>query len=194
MLIKLPTALDTDSRVARVLNRLVSVFIRRSPLREYFARRSQGRLPANACRALFVCKGNICRSAYAEAAAGRTAAPAAGWTFFSAGLAATPGTGSPITAIRVARARGIDLSRHRSQSLDAFDPRQIDVVFVMEPLQTLHPALDSFRSQLPVLTLGMVAGDPLIADPYGKDEAAFHSCFSAIERAVGLYWGERVSP
>ena len=55
----------------------------------------------------------------------------------------------------------------------------------------LHPALDPFRARMPILALGMAGGDPLIEDPYGQSEAAFHRCFSEIERAVGLYWSER---
>ena len=78
-MIKLPAALFDDGRVARVVNRLVSRVMRTSPLRDVFARRVQQRLPAGARRALFVCKGNICRSAYAHAVAGRVARPETGW-------------------------------------------------------------------------------------------------------------------
>lgn len=192
MSIKLPAAFSSDGRAARALNRLVSGAVRGTPLRHWFARRARRRLPASARRVLFVCKGNICRSVYAQAVASR-AAPA-GWIFLSGGLAATPGTPSPETAVRVARARGVDLSGHRSQPLAAFPPAQVDVVFVMEPVQALHPALDRFRDRVPVLTLGMAAGDPLIVDPYGQDDAAFHRCFSEIERAVTLFWGEHDRP
>jgi protein-tyrosine phosphatase len=191
MVIKLPAALFNDGRLVRVLNRLISGVVRSSPLRDVLARRARQRLPARARRALFVCKGNICRSAYAHAVAARIAPPQAGWSFFSAGLTATPGTASPETALRVARARGVDLSEHRSRTIQDFDPQEIDVVFVMEPVQVLHPALGLFRTRMPILTLGMVAGDPLIEDPYGRNEAAFHRCFAEIERAVDLYWGER---
>ena len=61
----------------------------------------------------------------------------------------------------------------------------------MEPMQALHRALKPFRGQLPVLTLGMVAGHPLIADPYGKDEAAFLPLFfwRSIAR-WSLFWGD----
>ena len=189
MSIKLPAVLSDDGRAARAINRLVSGVARIPPLGSILARRARGGLPAAARRVLFVCKGNICRSAYAQAVATRAAPSSGGWSFASAGLLAVQGTSSPETAIRVARARGVDLAGHRSRALAAFDPRDLDAVFVMEPVQALHPALASFRARMPVLTLGMAAGDPLIADPYGRDDDAFHRCFAEIERAVELYWG-----
>jgi protein-tyrosine phosphatase len=190
MSIKLPAALFEDGRAARVLNRLVSGLVRHSPLRVSLARRACRPLPPDVRRVLFVCKGNICRSAYAEAVARRSPAASSGWVFHSAGLGATPGTPPPESAVRVARSRGVDLSAHRARSVADFDPAGIDAVFVMEPVQAFHPALGRFRARAPIRMLGMAGGDPLIADPYGRGDAVFESCFGAIERALQLLWGD----
>nr|MCU0254127.1 hypothetical protein [Acidobacteriota bacterium] len=178
-----------DGRAARVLNRMVSGSIRGTPLRVWLVRRALEPFPAGTRRVLFVCKGNICRSAYAEAVARQTEAARAGWSFHSAGLAATPGTPPPEAATRVARALGVEISAHRSRSLADFDPGHVDVVFVMEPVQTLHPALGPFRVRAPIRLLGMPAGEPLIADPYGKDDAVFRETFTRIDRVMTLLWG-----
>jgi protein-tyrosine-phosphatase len=84
----------------------------------------------------------------------------------------------------------VDLSSHRARNVAAFDPASIDAVFVMEPVQAIHPALARFRARAPIRMLGMAGGDPLIADPYGRDDTAFQFCFAEIERALQLLWGD----
>src|SRR5262245_52514417 len=55
-------------------------------------------------RLIFICKGNICRSPYAEARA-----RGLGLTVASFGLEATPGQPPDATACRLARRRGVPL-------------------------------------------------------------------------------------
>ena len=65
-------------------------------------------------RLVFVCKGNICRSAYAEAfALGR------GLTSSSCGMDTREGVEADGDAIQAARLRGIDLSPHRAMPIQS---------------------------------------------------------------------------
>jgi len=176
--------LGGDGRAERILNRLVSRAVRATPWGLALLGRSVRRLPARPCRVLFVCKGNVCRSAYAELRARSRVSASSGWEFSSAGLEARPGTPPPEDAVSVARQLGLDLSAHRSRSLSAIDPASVEVVFVMEPAQMLRGDLSPFRARSPVLLLGSLAEDPFIADPFGRDHDAFRICFAAIDTAL----------
>jgi protein-tyrosine-phosphatase len=81
--------------------------------------------------ALFVCTGNTCRSAYAEAYARARGIDAA-----SAGTSARDGERSPADAVAVASERGIDLNEHRARRLTdeiAQDRRVISLAHIIDP-------------------------------------------------------------
>src|SRR2546421_5517665 len=79
-------------------------------------------------RLVFVCKGNICRSPYAEARARAMGLPCS-----SFGLEAGVHKPANPSAIRAARARGLDLSEHRAQSVSEFTIAAGDLLTAMEP-------------------------------------------------------------
>jgi len=81
---------------------------------------------------LFVCTGNICRSAMAEALLARRAHEA-GLILEtgSAGSAATPGSPATDHAVEVLAERGIDLGRHRARRLDADVVAAAELIVVM---------------------------------------------------------------
>jgi protein-tyrosine-phosphatase len=86
---------------------------------------------AQAHAILFVCTGNIIRSAFA---AELLRSRSLGWgdgRIRSAGLFATAGPAHP-TAVECARRFGVDLSPHRTHRLDCSDIEGVDVVFAME--------------------------------------------------------------
>ena len=134
-------------------------------------------------RVVFVCKGNICRSAYANAVANSLGMRAA-----SFGLD-TPGdeTADPI-AMRNAQARGITLETHRTTSSRTFQLEPTDLLIAMEPEQARAlEALDGLH-QVTLLGLWSTPRRPFIQDPYARDDAYFQTCFAVIESGVkGLH-------
>ena len=85
-------------------------------------------------RVVFVCSGNTCRSAYAEAFA-RAEAARRGLAveFSSAGTEAIEGARSPDDAVAAARERGIDLTGHRARTLDGYPPAIVSLHDVEDP-------------------------------------------------------------
>jgi protein-tyrosine phosphatase len=133
-------------------------------------------------RLVFVCRGNICRSAYAEWRARALGLPAA-----SFGLATTTGVGADAEARRAAVARNLDLSMHRTTDATDFLLRDGDLVVAME---LRHVAwvrrlfTDPEPHQVTLLGLWSRPRRPHIHDPYGLDRPYFDSCFSVIDSAV----------
>jgi protein-tyrosine phosphatase len=142
------------------------------------------KVPARPGRVLFVCKGNICRSVYAEYRARALAGAASGWTFESSGLEAKPGTPSPDNAVAVAARRGIDLAVHRSRVFDPARSGSYDAIFVMEPWHQGHALLRT--SPVRATLLGAFHAPPLVVvrDPYGRDASAFETAFDEIDAAL----------
>src|SRR5712692_6786997 len=105
--------------VARALNRLPDRLLhpwRRRVAREALTSRGLPRLT------LVVCHGNICRSPYAAAVLGGLLHQGRDRDVVSAGFIG-PDRPAPPEAVSVARARGVDLSRHRSRLLLPSDVR-----------------------------------------------------------------------
>ncbi len=132
-------------------------------------------------RLVFVCRGNICRSPYAEMLARR-----AGLATVSFGLTAKTGSPANPDAIENAAARGIDLGRHRSQRGEDVDIGPGDLLIGMELRQAtaLHHRAKETHAQVTLLGLWSTPSHPYIHDPYGHREAYFQTCFSVIEAAV----------
>jgi protein-tyrosine phosphatase len=91
-----------------------------------------GRLPAaqleGVTRLVFVCRGNICRSAMAEAVARTLDFPACSFgTRTHLGKPANPGMAEAAARL------GYDLSGHRTTPLEQYDESAGDLVLVFEP-------------------------------------------------------------
>lgn len=133
-------------------------------------------------RYVFVCKGNICRSPYAE-----MRARGLGLSSSSYGLHADGDHPAYPSAQRVAWLRGIDLTVHRSRALASAELNSGDLVIVFEPEQ-IEPArqyLARFEGvQLTLLGLWSRPRRTYVADPYGRSDAYFQTCFGCIDSAV----------
>jgi protein-tyrosine phosphatase len=81
-------------------------------------------------RLVFVCKGNICRSAFAEAVA-----RSSGIDSISCGIDTVSGAPAYDAAIDAATVRNIDLREHRTTPLQSLSFGKRDLLIVMEPLQ-----------------------------------------------------------
>ena len=131
-------------------------------------------------RLVFVCKGNICRSAFAEAVA-----RSQGIEAVSCGLETRLGLPANENAIRAAAKNDISLNEHQTTPLHKVALRKNDLLIAMEPWQAER--LERELSQEYACTLLGVCGDfitPHIHDPYGGTEAYFDNCFDYIEKSV----------
>jgi protein-tyrosine-phosphatase len=148
-------------------------------------------------RVLFVCHGNICRSPYAAASFLRRLPPAfrANVQVASAGFIG-PGRPSPDEALAVSRRRGIDLSSHTSQLIDAQALRDYDLVVVMDGRQArdLKTAYADIGS---VIVLGDLDPQPItrraIVDPFGRSEQVFDESYARIDRCLDTLIGAAYS-
>lgn len=132
-------------------------------------------------RLVFVCKGNICRSAYAGALA-----HGQGLAVASCGLDTTPGLPADAVAQRIAAGRGIDLAAHRTQRWLETELTGADLVLAMEPgqLRRIAKRVADVRGQVGLLGLWSMPPLRAIKDPYGQADARFEACFDLIEAAV----------
>ncbi len=131
-------------------------------------------------RLVFVCKGNICRSAYAEVVAKKLGLDSA-----SCGVDTSSGMPANPDAVRVAELRGHDLSLHATTPIQLFDRQPGDLFVAMEPWHTER--IESLcGGNTPCTLLGMWGRPerPYIHDPYGASDEYFNYCFDYIEKAV----------
>lgn len=131
-------------------------------------------------RLVFVCLGNINRSAFAHAVARQAALESV-----SIGLATTTGAPATDSAIAVAREFGISLEEHQATSLKDYERRPGDLLLVME-LRHAHRLVALGIPEQQVALLGHWAR-PIryhIHDPHTLSIDYFRSCFASILPAV----------
>lgn len=138
--------------------------------------------PERVRRVVFICLGNICRSAYAHGVA-RTL----GMASVSAGLSTTTGAAPPDAAISAARRQGQDLSSHRATDLRDLELRSGDLLLVMEACQAreLRRRLGG-RIDIDIALLGLWCTPPMphLHDPYTLGDAYFDTCYTRVRQAV----------
>jgi protein-tyrosine phosphatase len=133
-------------------------------------------------RLVFVCKGNICRSPFAE-----YAARAAGFSAVSAGLAADVGMPADPAAVRAAARSGIDLRPHRSRPFHSVELGVGDLVLAFEPQQAvLLRQLLAGQGPAQLALIGLFGSPPCpyLHDPHGLSDEYFERCFGRIDDAL----------
>jgi protein-tyrosine phosphatase len=134
-------------------------------------------------RLVFVCSGNICRSAYARVSAEREI-PHVPVSSYGIAADTTMPAWEPITA--EAKRRGLDLSAHRSARLTASTLREGDLVLVFEARHAEHVRkLSSGLRSLEIRLLGYFSS-PVhlhVEDPYGLPYFV-PRCLDIIDRSV----------
>lgn len=122
-------------------------------------------------RVVFVCHGNICRSAMGDAYA-----HSLNLNTISCGLHASPGKPADPRAVAYASAHGLDLAIHRSQRADQVSFQSTDLVVAMEPahINDLEPLVGDAQLTL----LGMWLSSPMayLHDPYSAPPEYFERC------------------
>jgi protein-tyrosine phosphatase len=131
-------------------------------------------------RLVFVCKGNICRSAFAEAVA-----RSMGMEAVSCGLQTVMSAPANEDAVMTARGMGYALEEHRTLPIMYIVIHKTDLVIAMEPWQAEYIGRQLVRPHSYTL-LGLWSRPvyPHIQDPYGSSSAYFKRCFSYIEDSV----------
>ena len=132
---------------------------------------------------IFVCKGNICRSAYAH----KFIADKITIGVSSAGLEATPDSIANAAAIACAARRGLDLTNHRAQNIRDTALDQGSLIIAFEPAHLKQLILirpDAAICQLTLLGLYRSPVSPYIHDPYGLPGIYFDTCFEGIETGI----------
>jgi protein-tyrosine phosphatase len=153
--------------------------------------------------ALFVCKGNICRSPFASELARRLASEM-GWRgvgFESAGITPSREGKCPDEAVTAAALHGVDLRSHRPVALNQTLGQQFDVLVVMDAEQFvyLRQRWPFWRDKIVLLARFDPAGGngPYlrcnIVDPYGKSPKKFEECYVRLERSVRALLGAAAS-
>ena len=131
-------------------------------------------------RLVFFCKGNICRSAYAEAVA-----QSQGIEAISCGIDTIDGGSANEGAIRAATTKGIDLGGHRTTPIASMTFKKGDLLVTMEPWQAEYLKQELVNgSRCTLLGLWGAPLNPYIHDPFGNANAYFNNCFNYIEKAV----------
>ncbi|QOJ14641.1 MAG: hypothetical protein HRU75_08310 [Planctomycetia bacterium] len=179
-------ALAEARQIASMLAKQTSNALHRRWLSSPIGRRRESlraaRVLKSARSVLFVCKGNICRSPFAEVQL-RALQPTI--TVASAGYYPRSGRPSPAHAVTAAAEHGLDLSAHRSQRLTRELVDQYHAVCVFD-----HENLMTVRSEFPdaagkIVLLGALDGGGLfISDPWGGELPRFRACYDRIRAAL----------
>jgi len=140
------------------------------------------RRPDQVRRVVFVCRGNICRSAFAHHEALKY-----GMNVASFGLSTSTGRRCPAAMIAAAARAGVDLDAHRARSWTRFEVCSGDLFLVTEVRQAheLRRLLGA-RDDVQVCLLGMwcTPAMPHLHDPYKLNDAYLDRCLERIGQAV----------
>jgi len=132
---------------------------------------------------LFVCKGNICRSPFAEHYAKLVLNDH--FEISSCGYWTDDGKPSNATAQGVAQRFGVDLSNHRTKRISDEMINNADIIFTFD-----YESIGKVLNKYPLIKhklylLGMLNRNHLIInDPFGKSEQHFMRTYQAIAEAV----------
>ncbi len=134
-------------------------------------------------RLVFVCHGNICRSAVAQQVARKQKIHS-----ISVGLSTDTGTASPVEAIRGAAAIGVDLLVHRATAWEDYTPIQGDLLLAMEfrHVSQIRQRLGKDTPKVRVSLLGLWCRPifPHLHDPYTLSARYFEVNFERVRTAV----------
>lgn len=145
------------------------------------------RFPRSVTRVLVLCKGNICRSPFADRwLHGKLSELNIPIEISSAGLDTTTGKEAYPLAMVVSRDFGIDLRRHRTTMVSKELVMKADVILVME-VAHIHQLLEKFPNVGgKTFLLGHFSEDkPItdIRDPYGCASEEFVQCYRCLVAA-----------
>ncbi len=145
---------------------------------------------------LFICKGNICRSPFAEHLAKKVflERSLSQIQFYSAGLQVSTSLTSPKEVLDAAESFGIKLNSHKSRRITKVIAESCDMIIAMESwqvinLRELFPYLNDNIYLLPLIKNKNKMklwsyNQNNITDPYGHSVSMYYECFYEIERSI----------
>lgn len=137
---------------------------------------------------LFVCSGNISRSAFAEQYARQKFAKEgrAGYVFSSTGFHTDAGRSSPPAAQRVAEELGVSLNSHRSQVISREAVLKADLIFYMDEKHLTELKQRFPEASSKIIPLGALASsdNPYIHDPWGEGIEKYRQYFTTIKKNI----------
>lgn len=143
---------------------------------------------------LFLCQGNIHRSAFAEQQTRKNRHWGDEVQISSAGFLPNEGRATSQHSLKVAKILGVDLSRHRSKTVTEEMLAHADLIFVMDLDQLLQlRALKATAIQKTVLlgALDPQTSDWEIADPDGKSQDVYQRTYAKISRCIETWLKSR---
>ena len=131
-------------------------------------------------RLVFVCHGNICRSAFCE-----YFARGLGLSSASIGLECTDGNSADKRAQALATKRSLDMSGHLTTNARNFKKQPGDLFIVMEPrhLYALKQLLDA-SCQVTLIGLWAEKKKAYLHDPYSANQSFFNHCIDYLAVCV----------
>ena len=132
-------------------------------------------------RLVFVCRGNVSRSPYAEAWAKKSGFPAV-----SCGIDVKYSAPAEIMGICAGLLRGKDMTKHMSRSIFDIEIKENDCLVVMDKSHLPVSKRISAKTgcQLTLLGLWKQPVKHNIEDPYGGDLETFQNCYTKIDEAM----------
>ena len=139
---------------------------------------------------VFVCHGNIMRSAFAEGLLRRELGPDAEVRVSSAGMRAKAGRPADPRAAVAAGELGVSLAEHRAQPMSESLVRGADLIVVMDAVNEAELLANFPDARGKVVLAGELAAHPArsaleIADPYTGTGDDVRACFRRVAEHVG---------
>ncbi|QEF99623.1 Low molecular weight protein-tyrosine-phosphatase etp [Stieleria maiorica] len=175
---------DSAGAIPRRIRRKLSKKALQVPaLRRRARRHLLGRISA-AQHVLFVCKGNICRSPFAQRYALTKLRHVR--HIRSSGYYPKQSRPSPENAQTAASQFGVDLGDHRSSVLsqEMVDDADLILVFDEENRDEIGSRYPRAKAKTYLLGTLLDDADAVITDPYGGSVEGFHSIYTKITRAL----------
>lgn len=136
---------------------------------------------------LMICTANICRSPVAEGLLRDRLQKRAltDWTVSSAGTWAQVKRGASQNSVIVMDDRGLDISNHQSQMVEAHHLRQADLVLCMETghAEALRAEFHQYAPKIHLLT-EMAGRNYSVSDPYGQSLNAYKLMANEVEEII----------
>jgi protein-tyrosine phosphatase len=132
-------------------------------------------------RLVFVCHGNICRSAFADLYAKQL-----GINCASFGLSTSSNMPAHDFASQIAAEMGVPMESHLTTNLDDFKPQEGDLLLAMEVRHLWKIASVPKLASFPRTLLGLYANGPFphLHDPYQLTPLYMPVCLSRVQSAV----------